>query len=284
MQNIIAVINAKKARLPKKEQILADYVISNSESVISSSIQKLSSDTGISTATIVRFCQEIGVNGFGDLKLQIVATQSRIGNQDYHEFEAGENTDDIKTTMAIRFKNVIEATKAGLDDEAIDRAVEEIANASSILVYGAGASGLVASDMWQKFLRVGKTISYMPDLHVVLAQLASFTEKDLLILISNDGKTTEIGDLERVAEEFGIPVILVTANPRATIAKKVDIVLLTQAVGEPEIRSGATTSLISQFFVVDVLVFTYVSAHSNEVLKKLKRSNVATSIHKNKRR
>lgn len=33
-------------------------------------------------------------------------------------------------------------------------------------------------------------------------------------------------------------------------------------------------------FVVDVLVFSYVSVHSDEVLKKLKRSNEATAIHK----
>lgn len=53
MQNIFSIINGKKAQLPKKEQLLGEYIIANPESVISSSIQKLSKDTGISTATIV---------------------------------------------------------------------------------------------------------------------------------------------------------------------------------------------------------------------------------------
>ena len=162
---------------------------------------------------------------------------------------------------------------------------KKINTSASILVYGAAASGLVANDMCQKvYANRQKIISYMPDFHVTLAKLASFTVNDLLVLISNDGKTTEISDLLKVADEFGIPTLLLTANPRASIAKKVDLVLLTQDIGEPAIRSGATTSLISQLFVVDVLVFSYLSTHTDEVLKNLKKSNQATDIHKNKRK
>lgn len=284
MQNIFSIINGKKAQLPKKEQLLGEYIIANPESVISSSIQKLSKDTGISTATIVRFCREIGTNGFGDLKLQLVAARSSASNNDYHEFDAGEGIAAIKNTMAARFKSVIEATQGGLNDPSVEKAIQKIDTSASILVYGAAASGLVANDMCQKFMRIGKNISYMPDFHVTLAKLASFTVNDLLVLISNDGKTTEISDLLKVADEFGIPTLLLTANPRASIAKKVDLVLLTQDIGEPAIRSGATTSLISQLFVVDVLVFSYLSTHTDEVLKNLKKSNQATDIHKNKRK
>ena len=284
MQNIFSIIKGKKSQLPKKEQLLGDYIIANPENVISSSIQKLSKDTGISTATIVRFCREIGTNGFSDLKLQLVAAQSSVNNNDYHEFDAGEGIAAIKNTMAARFESAIEATQSGLNDNSLEKAVTKIYNSSSILVYGAGASGIVASDMYQKFMRVGKNINYISDLHVALAQLASFTSDDLLILISNDGKTTEVSDIQKVADKFGIPTLLLTANPRSFVAKKADLVLLTQDIGEPSIRSGATTSLISQMFVVDVLVFSYVSVHSDEVLKKLKRSNEATAIHKNSRK
>lgn len=186
--------------------------------------------------------------------------------------------------MAARFESAIEATQSGLNDNSVEKAVRKIYNSSSILAYGAGASGIVASDMYQKFMRVGKNVNYISDLHVALAQLASFTSDDLLILISNDGKTTEVSDIQKVADKFGIPTLLLTANPRSSVAKKADLVLLTQDIGEPSIRSGATTSLISQMFVVDVLVFSYTSVHSDEVLKKLKRSNEATAIHKNSRK
>jgi DNA-binding MurR/RpiR family transcriptional regulator len=109
--------------------------------------------------------------------------------------------------MAARFKSVIEATQGGLNDQSVEKAIQKINTSASILVYGAAASGLVANDMCQKFMRIGKNISYMPDFHVTLAKLASFTANDLLVLISNDGKTTEISDLLKVADEFGIPTL-----------------------------------------------------------------------------
>lgn len=284
MHNIFAIIESKKAQLPKKAQLLVDYVIANPENVISFSVQKLSKDTGVSTATIVRFCREIGTNGFADLKLRLVAARSNLSNNDYHEFNPGEGIAAIKRIMATRFKSTIEATQIGLDDKSIEKSVQQISKSPSILVYGVAASGIVARDMSQKFMRLGKNIIYISDFHVVLAKLASFTSNDLLVLISNDGKTTEVSDLQKIAAEFSIPTILLTANPRSSLAKKVDIVLLTQDIGEPSIRSGATTSLISQLFVVDVLVFSYVSNHSDEVFENLKRSNEATNIHKNKRK
>ena len=96
--------------------------------------------------------------------------------------------------------------------------------------------------------------------------------------------TTEIGDLLEVGKSVGIKTVLLTAQPRTALAKKADIVLLTQDIGEPKIRSGATTSMISQLFVVDVLVFAYISRFSNKIFKNLKRSNKATLIHKNNKR
>ena len=66
MADILNIIHSKKAQMPKKEQFLAEYISSNIKTVIKSSIQKLSKDTGISTATIVRFCQEIGARAASD--------------------------------------------------------------------------------------------------------------------------------------------------------------------------------------------------------------------------
>ena len=42
--------------------------------------------------------------------------------------------------------------------------------------------------------------------------------------------------------------------------------------------------MISQLFVVDVLVFAYISRYSDKVFENLKRSNKTTLIHKNKKR
>lgn len=270
--------------MPKKEQFLAEYIGSNTKTVIKSSIQKLSKDTGISTATIVRFCQEIGVDGFSELKLELAALQLPQEPAEYDEIDIGEDVSSIKDKMATRFKSVIDITKSGIDEKTISKLVKDLNQASRILAYGVGASGLVANDLYQKFLRLGKAITYTTDFHIAATQIGNFSPDDILILISNQGMTTEIGDLLEVGKSVGIKTVLLTAQPRTALAKKADIVLLTQDIGEPKIRSGATTSMISQLFVVDVLVFAYISRFSNKIFKNLKRSNKATLIHKNNKR
>lgn len=280
MSDIITVIHSKKAKMPKKEQFLAEYISNNVEDVMKSSIQKLSKDTQISTATIVRFCQEVGVNGFGELKLKLAALQRPSKNAEYDEIEIGESIASIKDKMAERIKDVIDITKSGIDESIIAELVEKINKSSRILVYGVGASGIVADDIYQKFLRLGRSITYTSDFHIAATQIANFRTDDILILISNQGMTTEITDLLEVGKDAGIGTVLLTAQPRTTVAKKADIILLTQDIGEPKIRSGATTSVISQLFVVDILVFAYISKYSDQIVDNLKRSNKATLIHK----
>ena len=53
MQNIFSIIKGKKSQLPKKEQLLGDYIIANPENVISSSIQKLSNKIFLKKCTII---------------------------------------------------------------------------------------------------------------------------------------------------------------------------------------------------------------------------------------
>lgn len=284
MPDILNIIQSKKAQMPKKEQFLADYISSNVKTVIKSSIQKLSKDTEISTATIVRFCQEVGVDGFSELKLELAALKPSKETAEYDEIDIGEDITSIKDKMATRFKSVIDITKSGIDENVISKLVEEINRASRILAYGVGASGLVANDLYQKFLRFGKATTYTTDFHIAATEIGNFSPNDVLILISNQGMTTEISDLLEVGKSVGVQTVLLTAQPRTAIAKKADIVLLTQDIGEPKIRSGATTSMISQLFVVDILVFAYISRYSDQVFENLKRSNKTTLIHKNNRR
>ena len=150
MADILNIIHSKKAQMPKKEQFLAEYISNNIKTVIKSSIQKLSKDTGISTATIVRFCQEIGVDGFSELKLELAALQLPKEPAEYDEIDIGEDVSSIKDKMATRFKSVIDITKSGIDEKTISKLVKEINQASRILAYGVGASGLVANDLYQK--------------------------------------------------------------------------------------------------------------------------------------
>ena len=280
MDNVLNRIMAKEAEMSKKEQVLAKYIEQNYRDIIEISVHELAARSKISAATIVRFCKTIGVDGFSDLKLKISAMLGNSEEVEYAEIKPGEKIDSINTKMATRLKTAIDVTSRELDQEEVTKAVEAIHKAKQIQVFGVGASKLPGEDFEQKFLRIGKFVTASCDFHIAAAHLASMTKNDLLIAISNSGNTKEVIDLLQVAKEFGVKSILLTSNSEGEAVALADQVLMNQSVGEPILRSGATTSLISQLFIVDILIFSYLSKYNKKVKNNLNNSRHAINTHK----
>lgn len=279
--NILEKIIAVEPEMSKKEKTLATYIEKNYTNILNLSIHELAKISGVSAATIIRFCKRLNLNGFPELKVQlsIIASQKDTKTE-YDEIHPGEQNNSIKEKMKLRFKSVIDATAETLDDNLVKEAVNIIYNASQIQVFGVGASKLVAVDIYQKMLRLGKAINANSDIHVASTQLVNLPKDAVLIIISNSGKTQEAIDLANLAQESNIKTISLTSNLDSKLAKLSTLSLPTKDIGEPRIRSGATTSLISQFYVIDVLLFNYISTYPDEILYKLEKSVNATRKYK----
>lgn len=279
--DILEQMIAKESKMSKKEKILAIYIEKNYDKILNLSIHELAEKSGVSAATIIRFCKNLNINGFPELKIKLsVIASNQNAKTEYDEIHPGEQNGSIKEKMKLRFKSVIDATAETLNDHLISQTVDAIYNASRIQVFGVGASKLVAADIYQKMLRLGKAINYNSDIHIASTQLVNLPKDAVLILISNSGKTQEVIDLLHLAKDINIKVISLTSNHNSELAISSDFSLATKNIGEPHIRSGATTSLISQFYVVDVLLFNYISTYPNEILTKLEKSVNATKKYK----
>ncbi|NKF34207.1 MurR/RpiR family transcriptional regulator, partial [Pseudomonas sp. BGM005] len=66
----------------------------------------------------------------------------------------------------------IEETIAALDYDALARAVDAVDVADRIVLFGVGASGLVAADLGQKLLRIGRLAVVASDSHEATAVAA----------------------------------------------------------------------------------------------------------------
>lgn len=69
MEDILLVIKGMSADFSKKEKELAAYIQAHSRIVPKMSVQKLAQESGVSAATIVRFCRTLGLNGYFELKM-----------------------------------------------------------------------------------------------------------------------------------------------------------------------------------------------------------------------
>ncbi|WP_321384884.1 MurR/RpiR family transcriptional regulator [uncultured Enterococcus sp.] len=271
-QNIILTIQDYREQLPKSEQKIADYILEHTNEVITLSAQELAKRAGSSPAAIIRFCHSMQVNGFTELKLLVSANLGSAGAELYTEVEKEETAEAIKRKLNIRFVHALERTADLLEDKDLEAVLSEIERAEIIYVYGLGASSLVAQDVYQKFTRLGKTVFYSLDHHLLASALGTREKESLFIGISNSGETSEVIALLNIAKENGIYSIGITENCDSALAEQSDTVLLTVKGEEAPLRSAATVSLISQLYIVDVLFFYYASNNYDETLKKIQQS------------
>lgn len=272
MENILVVIQNVRDQVSKKERILCDYILEEPAKVMQLSVQSLAKRCQISAATVVRFCRRLELNGYADLKLRLSAAVQEAQGEEYAEIKPGESAADISGKLQLHFENALKVTTKKLDDQVIERVVTAIHEAHQVQLFGVVSSSLVVQDMYQKLSRVGVSAMVNSDVHLAATALAAGSDEDLLIVVSTSGTTKEAVSLLQFAKEKKITTILITANVDSVGALLADHILESQNLGESVIRPGASTSLVTEFFVADVLLFRYVARYYAEVLVKLKDS------------
>lgn len=271
-KDVLFLIQDKLNNLSKAEQNLADYILSNPEAVIRLSAKQLAHQADSSPATIIRFAKSIGLNGFTELKLRLSSDIGQRQSTVYTDIAKGDTSEHIKVKLKARLDYVLDKGVRELDQPAINKCIQYAARAKVIYAFGIGASGLVAQDIYQKFTRLGKIVIYESDQHNLASMLASAIPESLFIGISNSGETQETIRLVRIAHAQGLPAIAITSSEESPLARCASVVLLSSHTGENPLRVGATVSLISQLFTVDVLFLSYAAQNYDETIQLLKKS------------
>lgn len=140
-----------------------------------------------------------------------------------------------------------------MDYKELERAVSLLLKAHTVHFIGLGASGIVAKDAQQKWLRIHKQATAFTDTHLVASLIANADKDDIVFAISFSGETQEIIELFAMAKEKGITTISLTQFSQTSVSALADVPLYTAHSNEALIRSAATSSRLAQLFIIDVL-------------------------------
>ncbi len=261
--------------LPGAEKKVAKYILNNPEKFIKENITDTAKESGSSIAAVVRLCKRIGIDGFKDLKLRVTwDISSNRKTRTFLHIEPGLSIEEIADTIVHNSKKVMDAILKMLDFKAIDTAAEKIFNADRIDVYGVGASGIVALDLYQKLLRIGIKCMYNPDSHLQLTSACSLQKSDCAVAVSYSGETPIVLKSIEEAGKSGAFTIGITRFGKNPISSIVDLNLPVPFT-EPLLREGAMASRLSQLIIVDILFSVIASGNSGTILHYLKRTSEA---------
>ena len=245
-------IKALYPSLRPAERRVADEILEHASEVVHLSITAVARRAGVSDATVVKFCKRLGYKGFQDLKIRLAANVAVAPKPIYGEINRDDDIAAIKEKTFRINMQALEDTIRTLDSRVLAKAVAAMVKAPSIHFYGIGASGIVAEDAQQKFMRIGLTAVAFIDYHVQRTMAALLHKGDVAMGISYSGQTWEIAEALRVAKKTGATTICLTNFPESQVTRYAHLQLFTSS-SETILRSGAISSRIAQLSTIDSL-------------------------------
>lgn len=234
------------------EQRVATEILKRPEETVHLSITELAKRAQVSDATVVKFCKRIGYKGFQELKIRLAQNVATKQETIYGAVEPGDSMAEIRDKVFTTNIQALHDTIRTLNAEDLQTAVQKFSAARQIHFYGLGASGLVAQDAQQKFMRIGLNCLAMADSHVQTTMAALLSDVDVAVAVSYSGETWEIVESLRTAKDAGAYTIAITNFPQSKVSRFADLLLLTSSE-ETIFRSGALASRLAALSTVDAL-------------------------------
>ena len=126
------------------------------------------------------------------------------------------------------------------------KAVHLILNCKGKVIFaGIGKSGLIARKVSATFSSVGIPSFFCDPAQALHGDMGQIEKKDILIVFSYSGNTSELTNMLKYANRFGIKIIGVASKPESILLKASDIKLVLPKVKESDITGIVPTSSTS---------------------------------------
>ncbi len=232
-KSVVPVLEAKYDSFTQSEKNIADFFLKNKNQA-DYSIETLSQKLFVSKASISRFVKKCGFRGYREF---------------IYQYE--------KSLNSVR-KDVADSTKTVLDT------YQELIT-KTYIVCGTGSSGLAATEMESRFMRIGIDIDSLTDADRIRMQAVFCNEESLIIGISVSGENESVLYLLKEAHQRGAKTVLITSRDSLFFREFCDEVILISS--RKMLNSGNVIS--PQFpilIMIDIIYNEYIYLNRREKL------------------
>lgn len=262
------------------ESRIAAVILNDPAAVSRMTITELGATAGTSESTVVRMARSLGFSGYPELRLAL-AVAGAGSAADTSATLTGDIARDDSLEVAIAKlasaeESALRSTVGMIDVAALTRVVDAIVAARQVAIFGVGVSGLVATDLWNKLIRIGINCHAYVEAHLALTSAALLGPGDVALAVSHSGEITDVIDPMALAKDVGATTIAVTGHSRSPLAQLVGHVLLSAGRAEP-LRPGAMASRTSQLLVTDAIFVGVAQRDYDSSLRALRATTAAVN-------
>ncbi|AQG99561.1 transcriptional regulator [Burkholderia sp. KK1] len=264
---LLSQVEAMREQLRPSERKLADYVLEAPREVLDLSMTDFAARAGVSQPTIARFCQALGFSGFREFKIRLAQGVAGDVPTVYRDVKSDEPPAGVTAKVLDRTIGALIAVRNSLSSDSVAAAIAILAESRRIEFYGAGGSGIAALDMQHKFFKLGVPSVAYSDPHTYTTSAALLGTGDVVVAISNTGRTKDILDACKSALDRGAKVIAIT-HGTSPLARLATVGLFANVDEDTDIFSPMT-SRVSHLAIGDILAVGLALARGPALAERL---------------
>lgn len=181
---------------------IATYLLNHLDGIKDIGIQEMAKECSVAMSSISRFCKEIGLNDFNELRELLITT-----NMTFEQYSTSSKAKDRLKEYSSKVKESITMVEKSIDIQQIDALCKEIQKYEQVGIFGLLKAGAVAFNLQSDLLMLGKqtysNISYKQQLQYI----SSTNEDDLLIIFSYTGSYFDYPDIRTLKNQLKKPQI-----------------------------------------------------------------------------
>jgi DNA-binding MurR/RpiR family transcriptional regulator len=269
-KDFIQFITEKYMVMTDSEKMLADHMVKNFDRVLTLSVHALAAETNTSVATVVRFAQHMGFEGYKEFRVYL----AQLGNE--HEdfiLDFGKNEASAEAQISKMLSSCAECfslTQRNLEYGVLSDIAKNIHKANRVAFFGTGTSYIVCQDAEMKFKRIGIFADSACEKNSAAAVLLNMKKGDVVFGISHSGNNELIESILKTAQKMGLVTVAVTTFKNSRICDVAEQVLYTQTRESP-MHKTAITSRVGQFAMMDSLFMMYFATYYGSCMDNIEK-------------
>lgn len=247
--------------LTPTEQQLGQTVLAMGEDVRGLSIKEFARQTNVSVASIHRFCKKLGLEGFKELKVELVRAASRADSAPEVDinfpFDATSSAQEISERMARLYETTLSETREILDPAQLDYAAKLILRAGTVDIY-TGSHNLYPAGMFRdRLLSAGKSATCYSSIEAQVRTALASGPDHVAIVISYSGLAPNLKEILPILCSRHVPVIVIGTPYCARIHPGFAAYLTVSDIESLSHRITQFASHIAVQYVLDSLYSSY---------------------------
>jgi DNA-binding MurR/RpiR family transcriptional regulator len=250
-RTVIDTIQEHYDNIFNAEKKVADFILSNPEKAVNANVSELASFSGVSDATVIRFCKHIGYQGYYQLRINL---SRDIGRKQVPQISLEGDAENAVMEKIQSMASDLLAVGKNLNPQTLLECVNMIKSCKQVHIIAVGNTSPLSQYMGFRLGRLGIKCTYnvLPEYFMNHVNLAD--PEDIVMAISQSGSSKQVVQAMELAKDKGLQTIAITAYMNSPVSNLADLILLSSVEEGSTFDYYKSYSHFYETAVIDILL------------------------------